>query len=84
MTPLEFVERMMVLSCRFPFRVTSFYRDALHNAEVEGHAHSRHMFWLAMDVVLWTKGVKSTFILEAQRQGLKAVPESDHIHIQVP
>lgn len=84
MTPSEFLWRMIAMSTRYPFRVTSFYRDKDSNLAVGGHPHSRHQFWLAMDVILRNQDDKAGFITDAKRLGLVIVDEPDHIHIQAP
>lgn len=34
-----------------PIHINSAYRTAAHNAEINGHANSRHMFGMAADIV---------------------------------
>jgi uncharacterized protein YcbK (DUF882 family) len=84
MTPLQFHQVMMMLSCRFPFRVTSYYRDPLSNAlpSIGGVVNSRHMLWLAMDIILYHATDIQGFENEAKRQGLLVIPEPDHLHVQ--
>lgn len=84
MTPLDFHQTMMVLSSRFAFRETSGYRDVLSNAQVGGHPQSRHMLWLARDVVLSHSHDIPHFVQEAKRQGLTVIDEGDHLHVQAP
>ena len=84
MTPQEFHHKLMMLSCRFPYRITSYYRDPDSNAQVGGHPNSRHMLWLACDVVCADPADDSELMIEAQRQGLKVIDESTHLHIQAP
>jgi len=83
-TPTQFLERMMALSGRFRFRVKSYYRSPLSNLEVGGVSNSLHQLWLAMDIVLEDTSHTLEFINAAQRLGLVALDESDHIHVQAP
>jgi len=85
-SPHDFLTRMMILSCRFPFRVRSFYRDPISNAhpDIDGMTNSRHLTWQAMDVVLLHGHDRQPFEVEARRQGLVVVDEGNHLHVQTP
>jgi len=84
MTPLEFHQYMMMLSDRYGFRVTSYYRSARANnlPGIQGHIDSRHMLWLAMDIIMDDPFDADKLKSECSRQDLIAVDEGDHIHIQ--
>jgi hypothetical protein len=71
---------------RFPFSVTSWGRTAQRNArpEIAGKPNSRHLLWLAVDVVLDDPAKEADFMTEARRLGLGCLNERDHIHVQVP
>lgn len=85
MTPLEFHQHLIALSTRFHFRVTSYYRSvAANNLEhIKGHHNSRHMLWLAADIILDDATDAVPLVIECKRMGLSAFNEGDHIHIQV-
>lgn len=63
--------------------VTSWGRTESRNKMVGGHLRSRHMDWMAVDVVPddWDKHAE--IMEDAGRLGLKAINEGDHIHLQV-
>jgi uncharacterized protein YcbK (DUF882 family) len=90
MTPAHFHELLITLSTRFGFRVTSTYRSLYANRNLTtadgkpdpGHPESRHMVWLAADVVLDDPGDTAAFTKEAKRQGLVVIEEGDHLHVQ--
>lgn len=87
MTISQFVETLVVLDAMYPFSIHSWKRTAYHNASVEGHENSRHLLWLAIDVTFdeplnSNKKARRAFIKECRRQGLKALDEGDHIHLQ--
>ena len=84
MTPMDFLQIKMLLSARFRFSETSGLRSVSRNATVGGSTQSRHLYWLASDVVLDAPDENHAFCAEAKRQGLVAVDEGDHIHLQVP
>jgi len=97
MTPTEFHQTLDPIVVRYEGSITSARRSVVHNAMVGGSNNSRHIFNLACDVVLDNPeetimirvlgkdivySLKKAFILECQRQGLVAVDEGDHIHVQ--
>jgi len=61
---------------------TSWYRTPDANARAGGSLDSQHLFGFAADFV---PGATSWLLLrdQARRIGLIAVPESDHLHVQV-
>ena len=83
MAPSEFLWRMIAMSTRYHFRVTSYYRDKQSNDELGGHPHSRHQFWLAMDIILQNQDDRQSFMVDAKRLGLVVVDEGSHLHVQV-
>jgi len=60
-------------------RVSSWYRPAAHNARVGGHRDSQHQAGLAFDLVT-DNPVRLE--MELDRQGLIAVREARHVHVQ--
>lgn len=84
MTPTEFHQTIMDLAARYDFSETSGHRTAKRNASVKGDANSRHLTFRARDVVLDDWKEKEAFIADARREGLVAVFETDHIHLQTP
>lgn len=65
------------------FSVTSWGRTEKRNTLVKGHPASRHMDWLAVDVVLDHPEEHHGLMEDAMALSLKALNEGDHIHIQV-
>lgn len=86
MTLEDFVSTLRTLNARFPFSTTSWGRTPKRNAsaDVRGKPNSRHLLWLAVDVVLDEPAEMAAFMAECKRQGLKMLDEGDHIHLQVP
>jgi hypothetical protein len=99
MTPQEFHQTVDPIIVRYEGSVTSGRRSIAHNARVGGSNNSRHLFDLAKDVVLDNPeetimitrsgksivySMKDAFIEECKRQGLVAVDEGTHIHVQTP
>lgn len=63
-------------------RVTSYWRDAGHNAEVGGQGASQHLIGTAMDLVYPSWSAKSAAMNAMRRIGLIVVDEGDHVHVQ--
>lgn len=93
MTPQEFHQILDPIIVRYDGSVTSGRRSVTHNAKVGGSNNSRHLLDLAKDVILdnpkETIMIKNVvyslvdaFIRECERQGLKAINEGSHIHVQ--
>ena len=61
-------------------RITSLFRDPQDNARVGGHPRSQHLFGFAADLAGADLG-RMTEI--ARAEGLVAVREGDHVHVQV-
>lgn len=78
----EFIHAVIILGLRFRFSVTSWLRSPAHNTAVGGSANSWHMDALAVDVVLDAGEGVDSFKREADRLGLLALDEGDHIHLQ--
>lgn len=79
---LHFCNAVVILGLRFRFSVTSWIRSAIRNAAVGGSRDSWHMVALAVDVVLDDGEDVISFKLTANKLGLKALDEGDHIHLQ--
>ena len=84
MTPTQFLERLMALAGRFRFRVTSYYRSPQSNTDAGGVDDSLHQYWLAADIMLEDPTQSKDFAYAANRLGLIAIIEPDHIHLQAP
>lgn len=82
MTVGEFAEHVSDLCYLFNGSVTSWGRSAKRNAEVGGLEKSRHLDFLAVDVVLDTAALNPHFAEWALRRGLKVLDEGDHLHVQ--
>jgi len=84
MTPIDFFSILMALDTMYPFSVTGGKRTKARNAKVGGDPNSRHLLWFATDIVLDDPTTTKAFLAEAKRQGLIALEEADHIHLQTP
>lgn len=97
MSPQEFHNIVDPIIVRYEGSVTSGRRSVVHNAKVGGSNNSRHLFNLAVDVMLdnptesimirmdgkdTVSSMVDAFIRECERQGLKAFDEGSHIHVQ--
>lgn len=78
----SFVQVLLCLALRFRFSVTSWIRSESRNAAVGGSHDSNHMTALAVDVVLDSGEDVISFKLQANKLGLKALDEGDHLHLQ--
>lgn len=58
---------------------TSWYRDPLENEAAGGEEHSQHLVGLAIDLVAPDPELVAD---RARREGLVAIVEPDHVHIQ--
>jgi len=58
---------------------TSWYRDAARNRSVGGSPTSQHLLGFAVDVVTSNP---QRLIAAARAEGMVAIDEGDHIHIQ--
>lgn len=61
------------------FALTSWYRTPAGNAAVRGHADSQHLLGLAADFVVRDPQLTVTALTG---QGLTALNEGDHVHVQ--
>ena len=68
---------------REPAGILAWGRTEKRNAAVDGHPASRHMVWMAVDVVLDEPEEHHRLMEDAMALGLKAINEGNHIHIQV-
>ena len=81
-TPEEFIARIMDLRTTFLFSVTSYLRTPLHNQNVCGAENSKHLYGLAVDVVLDDPSDGRSFMAYASVLGLYPVLEHGWIHVQ--
>ena len=82
LSPLDFAAIILELALHFKFSVTSWGRTAKRNKAVGGHPASRHLRWLAVDVVLDNAKDKPFFLKVITEAGLSFLDEGDHIHVQ--
>lgn len=78
----EFVSGVLALRSVVPFSVTSWGRTLARNKDVGGSPSSLHLLWMAVDVVLDDPKDQAVIVRMASRVGLRAIPESDHIHLE--
>jgi uncharacterized protein YcbK (DUF882 family) len=62
--------------------VTSWYRSRAHNDAVGGARFSQHLLGLALDTVPVAGAQRAQLAAAFRRQGLTAVDEGDHLHVQ--
>lgn len=84
MTRAEFADALYRYASHFHASVTSYGRTVDHNTAVGGHPHSKHLTWLAADVVYDDKPALADRRVYAMTLGIAVVPESDHDHLQEP
>lgn len=82
MTANLFVVILRPIIFRFRGSVTSGLRSETRNKKVGGSPVSRHLYDLAKDIVLDNKKSNAAFIKECHRQGLVAIDEGNHVHVQ--
>lgn len=63
-------------------RITNYYRSPEHNARVGGARGSQHQIGTAIDLVFPDWRSRRSAIDALRRQGLIAVDEGDHVHVQ--
>lgn len=71
------------LAGQFGGQVSSLQRSPADNARVGGVANSQHMAGTAGDVVV-PAPQRAAFIAAARAQGLEAIDEGDHVHLELP
>lgn len=81
---MRFTDKILTLAVRFDFSVTSWIRSPERNATVGGVADSRHLYGLAVDVVLDRGADRPAFEAAAKTLGLQVIFEEDHLHVQEP
>ena len=84
MTKHEFDEKVFLVCVKYDCSERSGYRTKQRNHSVGGHPNSRHTIGLGKDIVSdrdLPEGWEQVHD-ECERQGLVAVIESDHIHVQ--
>jgi hypothetical protein len=82
MEPDRFAFLIYLIARFVPFSITSWGRTPQHNQAVGGKPNSKHLQWLAVDVVLDNPNQKPELIKWCSTVGLLALDERDHIHIQ--
>lgn len=77
---VDYLQRL-IRSIPSGVHLSSWHRTARENAAAGGHPHSQHLYSLATD---WTGPpaalTRTAFLAEGN--GLFAVVESDHVHVQ--
>lgn len=80
---LGMLARALVQTPNFQtLRASSWWRDAETNRRVGGHPDSQHLLGLALDVT-GPAEVLQDFLIAARLQGLTALDERTHAHIQL-
>lgn len=79
----DFCNAVRHLGAIHALSVTSWGRTEVRNKAVKGHPRSRHLDWLAVDVVPDNWDDHGDVMRDAAALGLRALNEGDHIHIQV-
>ena len=79
----EFIRKIFTLSHEFAFSISSWKRTEKRNRLVGGKPTSKHLIWLAVDIVLDSLELKDFFFKRVKELGLKYLDEGDHIHVQV-
>jgi uncharacterized protein YcbK (DUF882 family) len=78
----SFIDKIITLSLRYDFSVTSWIRSKKHNVQVDGSNNSRHLLGLAVDIILDDKEEIFRLKADAIRMNLIVVNEGDHLHVQ--
>lgn len=81
-TPVGFAEALWRLAQRYHFSVTSWGRTPWWNKKKGGADNSRHLEWLAIDVVLDPHEQRESFLEDCRFMGIHYDDEGDHIHLQ--
>ena len=79
----DFHHAVEFLCTQFGGSITSGHRSTARNAMVGGHKNSKHLDGLAVDMVLDDPAQHGELMAACSRLGLRAIDESDHIHVQV-
>lgn len=77
----DFSYKIALLSKHHPLSVTSWIRTRRRNTAVGGAANSAHLYGLAVDVVLDEPLHNDRLMADAQKLGLVAIDEGDHVHL---
>jgi len=80
---LDFAGRLLAIRRHTAVSVTSWGRTLRRNALVGGIDHSLHLDWLAADLVPDDPAQSQAVAELARRNGLQAVVEADHIHVEL-
>lgn len=84
MDHLEFADVLKSYCILMGASVTSWGRTEKHNRAVGGVANSRHLEWLAADVVYDAPLPLEKRQALARQAGLTLIVEGDHDHLMVP
>ena len=84
MTPSAFAEALQSYCGWSGGSVTSYGRSAARNAYVGGAEESRHLLWLAADVIYYPNEEPNMGKAQrmARKLGIRVIREDDHDHIQ--
>lgn len=82
MSPAEFQYALMQLYSLHPFSETGGQRTRSRNDDVDGVAHSPHLFWVGRDVVFDKPPTVAECGELGRRLGIRILKEHDHHHIQ--
>lgn len=81
--PNEVQDVVRMLAGQFGGQVSSLQRSPERNARVGGVPNSQHIAGTAGDVVV-PQTQKAAFMQAARAQGLEAIDEGDHVHLELP
>ena len=77
-----FTHRLYAVRAVHLFSVTSWGRTPWRNKAVGGVSSSRHLDWLAVDLVEDPRTNRPRLIRDLRLVGLVVVDEKDHLHVQ--
>jgi peptidase M15-like protein len=79
----RFLDTILAMAANFDVSITSWGRTKAHNAAVGGSTNSKHLLWLAVDLVLDADVDKKKLLQWIEDNGLMAIDEHTHIHVMV-
>ena len=79
-----FTHRLYAVLAVHSFSVTSWGRTPYRNKAVGGKPGSKHLGWLAVDLVEDPQTDRQGLIQDLHMIGFGVVDEGDHLHVQAP
>lgn len=77
----NFADTVLSLGCVYNVSVTSWGRTPKHNKAVGGEKDSKHMQWLAVDLVIDEERDREPVIRYLRDCGCFVLDEGTHIHV---